>query len=125
MPSLNANDKNMLAAIAVLMAAAIAYGASQGGVMLPLLVGGGILAAAFVAALSGQGGALSPDAEVAPPTPDPAPVTMAIFDSEDMFQILHGCQWWCPVAARRMSAPRRSAARGSGARPPAPRSARW
>ena len=59
MPSLNANDKNMLAAIAVLMAAAIAYGASQGGVMLPLLVGGGILAAAFVAALSGQGGALS------------------------------------------------------------------
>ncbi len=59
MTRLNANDKNMLAAIAVLLAAAVAYGASNSGLMLPLLLGGGILAAAVVAALSSQGGALS------------------------------------------------------------------
>ncbi len=49
----------MLAAIAVLLAAAVAYGVNYGGVMLPLLLGGGIFAAALVAALSSRGGALS------------------------------------------------------------------
>ncbi len=59
MSALHANDKNMLAAIAVLLAAAVAYGASNSGAMLPLLLGGAIFAVAVVAALSSQGGALS------------------------------------------------------------------
>ncbi|MBK6471412.1 MAG: chemotaxis protein [Betaproteobacteria bacterium] len=59
MSTLHSNDKNMLAAIAVLLAAAVAYGANHNGVMLPLLLGGGFLAAAVITALSSQGGALS------------------------------------------------------------------
>ncbi|MBA4175678.1 MAG: chemotaxis protein [Leptothrix sp. (in: Bacteria)] len=59
MTTFNANDKNMLTAIGVLLAAALAYGANDGGVMLPMLLGGAIFAAAAVTALAGQGAALS------------------------------------------------------------------
>ena len=59
MSSLHSNDKSMLAAIGLLLAAAVAYGANQSGVMLPLLLGGGMFVAALMAALSSRGGGLS------------------------------------------------------------------
>jgi methyl-accepting chemotaxis protein len=59
MPSLNANDRNMLAAMGMLLAAAVAYGTGNAGALLPALMGGVLFAAALLAALSSQGGALS------------------------------------------------------------------
>ncbi|RVU44389.1 methyl-accepting chemotaxis protein [Rubrivivax rivuli] len=56
MSALNDNDKSMLLATAALLAAALAYGAANAGVGLPLLVGGGLMAAAIGVALTGQGG---------------------------------------------------------------------
>ena len=59
MSSLHSNDKSMLAAIGVLLAAAVAYGAKYSGVTLPLVLGGALFALAFITALSSRSGGLS------------------------------------------------------------------
>ncbi len=59
MSHLHSNDKNMLAAIGVLLAATVAYGAVNSGVGLPLALGGVLFGLALAVALSSQGGALS------------------------------------------------------------------
>ncbi len=59
MNALHDNDKNMLLAIAVLLAAAVGYGAANAGVGTPLLIGSVLMAAALGVALAGRGGGLS------------------------------------------------------------------
>jgi methyl-accepting chemotaxis protein len=57
--NLNANDKIVLTAIATVHAAAVAYGAVNDAFMLPLWLGGLLLAAAFGVAMAARGGRLS------------------------------------------------------------------
>ncbi len=59
MSLLHSNDKSMLAAIGALLAAAVAYGAANSGVTLPLVLGGALFALAFFTALSSRSGRLS------------------------------------------------------------------
>ena len=56
MQKLHSHDKALLAAIAALYLAAVAYGASSSDAWLPLLLGGGFLVAAFGVALSSNAG---------------------------------------------------------------------
>jgi methyl-accepting chemotaxis protein len=56
---LHVNDRVMLSAVAVVFAAAIAYGAANAGAGLPLAVGGLLMALSIGAALAGRGGTLS------------------------------------------------------------------
>ena len=59
MSTLHSNDRSMLAAIGALLAAAVAYGAANSGVTLPLVLGGALFALAFMTALSSRSGSLS------------------------------------------------------------------
>jgi len=59
MLNLDTNDQAMLAGMAAVLAGALAYGAAQAGIGLPVMAGGALLVAAFVIAGLGQGGALS------------------------------------------------------------------
>ncbi len=57
--SLSSSDKSMLVAVGALWAAALAYGANNDGMLMPLVAGGVLLGLAFAVAASSQGGALS------------------------------------------------------------------
>jgi methyl-accepting chemotaxis protein len=59
MTTFHANDRLMLSGIGALLVAAVAYGATNGGVLMPLLLGAVIGAAALGAAAAGRGGSLS------------------------------------------------------------------
>ncbi len=59
MTTFHANDRLMLTGIGALLVAAVAYGATNGGLLMPLLLGAVIGAAALGAAAAGRGGSLS------------------------------------------------------------------
>ena len=59
MTTFHANDRLMLSGIGALLVAAVAYGATNGGVLMPLVLGAVIGAAALGAAAAGRGGSLS------------------------------------------------------------------